>query len=76
MLLNQTMVLAGTACPRQGGQGDVPAQGPLWLAAGTKGMECQVGFHAPDDGIRVKPARGGRLSLGQWRKCPAGGRLR
>jgi hypothetical protein len=56
MLLNQTMVLAGTACPRQGGQGDVPAQGPLWLAAGTKGMECQVGFHAPDDGIRVKPA--------------------
>jgi hypothetical protein len=23
----------------------------LWLAAGTKGMECQVGFHAPEDGL-------------------------
>jgi hypothetical protein len=25
--------------PRQGGQGVAPAQGPLWFAAGTKGME-------------------------------------
>jgi hypothetical protein len=48
----------------------------LWLAAGTKGMECQVGFHAPDDGLQAKSARGGRLSAGQWKKCPAGGRLR
>jgi hypothetical protein len=42
---------AGIHYPRQGGQGVVPAQGPLWLAADTKGMECQVGFDAPEDGL-------------------------
>jgi hypothetical protein len=30
---------AGIRYPRQGGQGVAPAQGPLWFAAGTKGME-------------------------------------
>jgi hypothetical protein len=30
-------------------------QGPLWLAAGTKSMECQVGFHAPEDGFEQSP---------------------
>jgi hypothetical protein len=50
---------------RQGGQGAMPAQGPLWLVASTKGMECHVGFHALEDGLRAKPAQGGRLSTGQ-----------
>jgi hypothetical protein len=27
----------------------------LWLAAGTEGVECQVGFHAQSDGLRAKP---------------------
>ena len=50
-----------------------PTQGPLWLAAGTEGVECQVGFHAKGGGLRAKPARGGHLPTGQWRKCSAGG---
>jgi hypothetical protein len=48
----------------------------LWLAAGTEGVECQVGFHAQSDGLRAKPAHGGHLPAGQWRKRPASGRLR
>jgi hypothetical protein len=43
--------------------------------AGTKGVECQVGFHTQGDVLRAKSARGSRLSAGQWRKSLAGGRL-
>uniref|UniRef100_A0ACD6AV42 Uncharacterized protein n=1 Tax=Avena sativa TaxID=4498 RepID=A0ACD6AV42_AVESA len=39
-------------------------------------MERQAGLHAQDDGLRAKPARGGRLPTGQWRKCPVGRCLR
>jgi hypothetical protein len=53
----------------------MPAQGPLWLAVGTEGVECQVGFHAQSDGLRPKPARGSHLPAGQWRKRPASGCL-
>jgi hypothetical protein len=28
-----------------------------------------------EDGLHAKPTRGGHLSAGQWRKCPAGGCL-
>jgi hypothetical protein len=39
-------------------------------------VECQTGFHAQEDGLHAKPARGDHLSARQWRKCPAGGCLR
>jgi hypothetical protein len=66
---------AGIRDPWQGGQGVAPAQGPLWLAVGTAGVVCQVGLHAQVDGLRAKPARGGHLPAGQWRKRSAGGCL-
>jgi hypothetical protein len=40
-------------------------QGPLWLAVGAEGVECQVGLHAQGDGLWAKPARGGHLPAGQ-----------
>jgi hypothetical protein len=52
------------------------AQRHISLSTGTKGVECQAGFHAQEDGLHAKPARGGHLSAGQWRKCLAGGCLR
>ena len=42
---------------------------------GIEGVECQAGFHTQEDELHAKPARGGHLSVGQWRKCPAGGCL-
>jgi hypothetical protein len=41
------------------------------LRQAPRRVECQVGLHAQGDGLRVKLARGGYLSLGQWRKHPA-----
>jgi hypothetical protein len=66
----------GFCDPWQGRQGVAPAQGSLWPATGTEGVECQAGFHAQRNGLHAKPAQGGHLLARQWRKCPAGGCLR
>jgi hypothetical protein len=42
--------------------------------AGARG--CAVGSTHGGDGLRAKPARGGHLPVGQWRKHPASGCLR